>query len=305
MKRAVSKVLKIIGAVFCGLMAVGGTAAFFSDTSSDPGAVVLIITLVFLGLAVLLIRSIRKGDAMKQASLTSSDSVPSNRPNTPQSKSKAISPYLPEVPPEILRDMKKHYTAVQIQNDVRIMQESFQLVQQTTDFDTFFMRLELSQQKALTLLQAVQAGCRGIANKQQTIKGCEAVLSASQAVKTVFLDNSYQKETASAMRLKTQSGQYKRLTAYLERLKSYEDQFMDAEEAYTQTVNALQGMIAQVQPDSKSSAPRSKQKAQLSSADEIMKFKQLLDAGAITQEEYDAKKKQLLEISSVQANHVT
>lgn len=29
-------------------------------------------------------------------------------------------------------------------------------------------------------------------------------------------------------------------------------------------------------------------------ADEIMKFKQLLDAGAITQEEFDAKKKQLL-----------
>lgn len=31
-----------------------------------------------------------------------------------------------------------------------------------------------------------------------------------------------------------------------------------------------------------------------SSADEIMKYKQLLDAGAITREEYDAKKKQLL-----------
>jgi hypothetical protein len=34
--------------------------------------------------------------------------------------------------------------------------------------------------------------------------------------------------------------------------------------------------------------------AQSSSADEILKYKQLLDAGAITQEEYDAKKKQLL-----------
>lgn len=33
-----------------------------------------------------------------------------------------------------------------------------------------------------------------------------------------------------------------------------------------------------------------------SSADEIMKFKSLLDSGAITQEEYDAKKKQLLGI---------
>lgn len=165
MKRAVSKVLKIIGAVFCGLMAVGGTAAFFSDTSSEPGAVILIITFVFLVLAVLLIRSIRKGDAMKQAPLTSSDSAPSNHPNTSRSKPKTVSPYLPEVPAETLRDMKKYYTAMQIQNDVRIAQESFQLVQQTTDFDTFFMRLDLAQQKALTLLQAVQAGCKGIPNK--------------------------------------------------------------------------------------------------------------------------------------------
>lgn len=34
----------------------------------------------------------------------------------------------------------------------------------------------------------------------------------------------------------------------------------------------------------------------LSVADEILKFKQLLDMGAITQEEYDAKKKQLLDL---------
>lgn len=34
--------------------------------------------------------------------------------------------------------------------------------------------------------------------------------------------------------------------------------------------------------------------APMSEADELLKFKQLLDAGAITQEEFDAKKKQLL-----------
>jgi len=40
---------------------------------------------------------------------------------------------------------------------------------------------------------------------------------------------------------------------------------------------------------------KSKDKPQeLSSADEIMKFKNLLDQGVITQEEFEAKKKQLL-----------
>lgn len=203
----------------------------------------------------------------------------------------SVSSYLPEIPAETLRTMKRYYTAPQIQNDLRIMQESFQLVQQTTDFDTFFMRLELSQQKALTLLQAVQAGCRGITNKPQLIKNCEAVLSTVQAAKIVFLDNSYKKETTSAMQLKTKSGQYKRLTAYLERLKSYKDRFWDAEDTYNQTVNALQDLIAECRPSDKK--PEAHVKAK-STADEIMKFKQLLDAGAITQEEYDLKKSQLL-----------
>ena len=34
----------------------------------------------------------------------------------------------------------------------------------------------------------------------------------------------------------------------------------------------------------------------VSAADEIRKYKELLDMGAITQEEYDAKKKQLLNL---------
>ncbi len=43
-------------------------------------------------------------------------------------------------------------------------------------------------------------------------------------------------------------------------------------------------------------APKAAEKldAGTSAADEILKYKQLLDMGAITQEEYDAKKKQLL-----------
>lgn len=42
--------------------------------------------------------------------------------------------------------------------------------------------------------------------------------------------------------------------------------------------------------------PKNEKKKELSQADEIEKFKQLLDSGAITQEEYDKKKKQILGI---------
>ena len=44
----------------------------------------------------------------------------------------------------------------------------------------------------------------------------------------------------------------------------------------------------------KARAEEHKAKESKSQADEIKKFKELLDSGAITQEEYDAKKKQIL-----------
>lgn len=44
----------------------------------------------------------------------------------------------------------------------------------------------------------------------------------------------------------------------------------------------------------KTKAPEIKQEVQQSNADELKKYKELLDSGIITQEEFDAKKKQLL-----------
>lgn len=51
---------------------------------------------------------------------------------------------------------------------------------------------------------------------------------------------------------------------------------------------AINALADKAKADSPSETPSN------TAADEIMKYKQLLDAGAISQEEYDAKKKQLL-----------
>ena len=57
-------------------------------------------------------------------------------------------------------------------------------------------------------------------------------------------------------------------------------------------ISMLDSMIRQAQDANRPvSAP-----TQLSGADEILKYKQLLDSGIITQEEFDAKKKQILGI---------
>lgn len=63
---------------------------------------------------------------------------------------------------------------------------------------------------------------------------------------------------------------------------------------YTQAQEALSllSIIAESNKSNTNSAVE--QQNNLSVADEILKFKQLLDSGIISQEEFDAKKKQLL-----------
>ena len=67
----------------------------------------------------------------------------------------------------------------------------------------------------------------------------------------------------------------------------YQIRYEDAQE----TLSALQLAVEQIE-NSVVAEPPTEHVA--SDADEILKFKQLLDMGAITQEEFDAKKKQLL-----------
>ncbi len=140
----------------------------------------------------------------------------------------------PDAPEETLQEMRRNYTAIQAQEDVRIMQESLHLIQQTTNFDTFLSRLGIVQRSALTLLQAEKAGCRGI--QPGTRETCEKALEGAKSAKVNFLYNTYIKETNEALLLKTQAGKRKRLEAYLSKLREHKADFMDVEEAYNKTI---------------------------------------------------------------------
>lgn len=59
------------------------------------------------------------------------------------------------------------------------------------------------------------------------------------------------------------------------------------------SANKVMALLSVIE-NSQSNQEANLQPAQSSGADELLKFKQLLDAGAITKEEYDAKKKQIL-----------
>lgn len=66
-------------------------------------------------------------------------------------------------------------------------------------------------------------------------------------------------------------------------------------EDFEKTINAFRKLIPEKEESMvQMAAQKQPITAQLSSADELKKFKELLDCGAISQEEYDAKKKQIL-----------
>lgn len=221
------KFLRITGGVILALGALGGLITFAMERRPE----VAVMAIVLAVLAVLLLRPRRS---------TTSRQTPAEAPLEPQ-QAPPVSFAPRDVPEDILDQMRRSYGPMQAQEDARIMAESFRLVQDTVSFDTFLMRLDLARQKALTLLQAEQAGCRGV-KKPEVHRACESVLASAQSAKVAFLERSYIKETNEALLLKTPSGQRKRLEAYLEKLREHEEDFLDVAEAYEQTVKKVEAL---------------------------------------------------------------
>lgn len=167
---------------------------------------------------------------------------PTDAPNAPDQTTGGINvSFAPqEVPAETLKAMRKHYTPMQASNDARILADSFQLCQQTCNFDTFFSRLQLASRCALTLLQAKKAGCK---INPQTVKSCESALSARDALMLDFLDRIFEKETGAALQLKTEAGQRRRLEAFLSELQEHEVDFVPIENAYNEYLEKVRRLI--------------------------------------------------------------
>lgn len=219
------RVIRLIQGIICGVFTVA--FVFLGISDRQQWVVYLVLALVFGLLTFLLLR--RKKPKAAQISTVSGPGVSVRVEVTP-----------PDVPEEVLREMRKHYSPMQAQNDARILQESFQICQQTYNFETFFSRLQLAQRCAYTLLQAKRAGCK---INRQTVKACESALSAVSALKLDFLDRIYTKETTAAMQLKTPAGQRRRLEALLNELQEHDVDFMTVEDTYNEYLQRVQELI--------------------------------------------------------------
>ena len=127
-----------------------------------------------------------------------------------------------EVPQETLSAMRAAYTGQQAVNDMRIIDDSLQIMETTSDIDTFLSRYETAMRGALTLEQAKKAGvpialAEGFA---------QSLANAKEKALNGVLYRSFKKELSEIGKLKTESGKLNRINRYQEKLKSmYETEF--------------------------------------------------------------------------------
>ena len=214
------KAFKIFGAIYFGLCTIGGIVATLSLPTTDGLKLICAVIATVCGvLTYLLIRSIHK--SAKQSPIEQASTI------------------VLDTPEDILRDMKKHYSLMQAQQDYQIMRDSFDILQKTTSFEVFESRYEMMYRKAYTLIQARQAGCKGV---DKFASGAEIIIPQLENIRTLFLYNTYEKEIASAQQLKTPSGRNKRLTKFLEQLQEHEIEFATSD-AYEEIVEKVKALI--------------------------------------------------------------
>ena len=197
----------------CAFIAITFFVLMFSQ---KPVGLFVALGLAFAGGAFLLLRPTKQ----KQAAQPLADDPP-------------VEPVQFEVPEHILWEMRGAYTVMQAKDDARNMLESFQLVRETTNLDTFLSRLQLCRQKALTLLQAEKAGIKGLKHK------CNYILTTAPEAKSAFLDRSSFAAITGAFQLKTPAGQRRRLQAYIDALSEHSIDFMDVEHDYNAAIERI------------------------------------------------------------------
>lgn len=215
--------------VFFGVIFAIATVVYIVVAITEPQVrVPMIVVAVLAGaVAVLLLRR-KKPQAADQPSAP----LPVN----------ASSTLVPDAPEDVLQDMRSAYTVTQAKDDARIMQDCITLVGQTTDLHVFLMRLELGQQKALTLLQAEKAGIKGIRQIGVADK-CERFLRTTAEAKSAFLDRSSTKTQVDAMQLKTPAGQRRRMQAYIDKLEAHRLDFMEVEHDFEETIRRTKAVM--------------------------------------------------------------
>lgn len=163
-------------------------------------------------------------------------------PNTRKSEDHSISRISVEIttepPEEVLTEMKKSYSLMQSEGDIRILSDSVELIKSTKNLETFISRFELAQQKALTLEQALKAGI----NIPSKFTGYKELNEMKQIYAPKILRESYERVKRDALKLKTDKGRLNRLQKFYVFLEE-NDIFFEEFEEYNEIINSLKDDI--------------------------------------------------------------
>lgn len=144
------------------------------------------------------------------------------------------------VPKDILDDMSVEYKNEQALNDLRIIQESIEVMNQTANIETFLSRYETAMRSALTLQQAQSAGIS--VNVPANLS--ELVIKAKEEGLSGVLMKSFSNEVKEINKLKTPKGKLNRIDNYVNKLEEYyEDEFeLSVPDTYNEIMSKLKLM---------------------------------------------------------------
>lgn len=146
-----------------------------------------------------------------------------------------------DVPHEVLKEMKKYYSRIQLLDDIRILQESIELMKSTKNIETFLSRSDLAQRTALTIEQAIMVGIR----VKEQFTSSKEVINLKIELLPKLLDESYLKMKQNASKLKTEKGKIGRYQKYLEMLQEYEYE-LDLSENFEDIISGVKQEINQL-----------------------------------------------------------
>ncbi len=105
------------------------------------------------------------------------------------------------------------YSEMQVDNDLRILNDCINLMQSTNNLETFFSRYELAIQKSLALEQA--------GTNLNPIMTSQAIMQSKNSNLERILQTIYEKELTAINGLKTNKGKINRIDKLLETLSNY------------------------------------------------------------------------------------
>ena len=149
-----------------------------------------------------------------------------------------------DYPKEVLVSMRSAYSQMQAQNDIRILNESIDILKYTESLETFFSRYELAMSKSFTLDQAKAAGIH-----INTSITPQDVVSLRKRIEHILM-REYNNELKKIATLKTPNGKLNRIDKFISFLSQYYYEFdFEFPDAYRSVIDELNSLKNELYSD--------------------------------------------------------